>query len=106
MGDLDMIAQRYVTSEVTHIEIYGRMGKSVARMKNLSSTGAFFELQTGDYVPKKGDLLRATVHLTKIGRSRSMDAEVVWNSGLGFGIFFLKKEQLLEKMFQKTSATL
>lgn len=97
------VAQRYPTSEIAHIEIYGRMGKAVARMKNLSATGAFLELQNGGYVPRPGDLLRATVHLASVGRSRSVDAEVVWNDGLGFGVSFLKKPELLERMFQRNA---
>lgn len=98
------IAQRYPTLETAHIEIYGRMGKSVARMKNLSATGAFLELQNGGYVPRKGDLVKATVHLRTVGKSRIVDAEVVWNNGLGFGVNFLKKAELLERMFQRNSA--
>lgn len=102
MSDLSSLtAERYPTSEIAHIEIYGRMGKAMAKMKNLSVTGAFMELQNSEYIPRKGDLIRATVHLHKLGRSRVVDAEVIWNRGLGFGVCFLKKAELLERMFQK-----
>lgn len=99
-------AQRFDTAEITHIEIYGRMGRVVAKMKNLSQTGACFQLVNGDYVPKRGDLVKATVHLHSLGRSRTVDAEVVWNSGLGFGASFLKKDQLLERMFRRSMPAL
>ena len=93
--------KRYETSETAHVEVYGRMGRLVSKMRNISTTGAFLELANGDYMPKKGDLVKATVHLHSLGRSRVVDAEVIWNSGLGFGISFLKKQQLLERMFQR-----
>lgn len=99
--EITLPAQRYDTSEITHIEIYGRMGRVVAKMKNLSATGACFQLVNGDYIPKKGDLVKATVHLHSLGKSRTVDAEVMWNSGLGFGACFIKKNQLLEKMFRR-----
>lgn len=99
-----MTKKRFPTQEVAHIEVYGRMGRAVAKMKNISSGGAFLELSNGDYMPREGDLVRATVHLNTIGRSRAVDGEVMWNNGLGFGIAFLKKDELLEKMFQKSAA--
>ena len=98
-----MSAHRYTTSEVAHVEIYGRLGQLVSRMKNLSTTGALLELKSGTQVPKKGDLIRATIHLHSIGKTRVMDAEVVWTSGLGFGVSFLRKTELLERMFSKNS---
>lgn len=94
-------AQRFETSEIAHVEIYGRPGRLGARMKNISSTGAFLQLNGGSLRPGKGDLIRATVHLHTLGRSRTVDAEVVWSSGTGFGISFLRKNQLLERMFQR-----
>lgn len=100
-----MNAQRHPTSEVAHVEIYGRPDKAVCRMKNLSETGAFLTLVKGQAIPSRGDLVRLTIHLNQIGKIHAIDAEVVWCSGLGFGICFLKKTQLLERMFQKSSPT-
>lgn len=96
-------AQRYPTTEIAHIEVYGRMGRVAARLKNVSATGAFLQLTGGMYRPQKGDLVRATVHLHTLGRSRAVDGEVVWSRGAGFGISFLRKTDLLEKMFQKSA---
>ncbi|HRO66243.1 MAG TPA: PilZ domain-containing protein [Pseudobdellovibrionaceae bacterium] len=100
-----MTAHRYTTSEVAHIEIYGRLGQLVSRMKNLSMTGALLELKAGTQVPKKGDLIRATIHLHSIGKTRILDAEVIWTNGLGFGVSFLKKPELLARMFSKNSSS-
>ena len=94
-------AQRFPTAEVAHVEFYGRSGKISARLKNVSSTGAYLALLGGVYRPQKGDLVKATVHLNSLGRSRSVDGEVMWTTGSGFGISFLRKAQLIERMFQK-----
>lgn len=94
-----MIAQRFDTEEVAQIEVYGRNhSKIVARMRNLSSTGAFFELAQSEYVPKQGDMLCVTVHLPSLNRSRIVHAQVVWNRGLGFGAQFMMKDELVTRM--------
>lgn len=95
-------AQRYETSEIAHVEVYGRMGRVAARLKNVSSTGACIQLTSGTYRPNKGDLVRATVHLPQLGRSRAVDGEVIWSRGAGFGICFINKTSLLEKLFQQS----
>ncbi|MEK6773738.1 MAG: PilZ domain-containing protein [Bdellovibrionota bacterium] len=96
-------SRRFSTLETAHVEVYGRMGTLVARMKNLSSTGAFLELANGEYIPQDGDFLHVTINLSTVGRSHAFDAEVVWNKGLGFGVNFIKKDQLLDKMLQRNT---
>jgi len=98
-----MSARRFTTLETVHVEVYGRMGTLVARMKNLSSTGAFFELSNGEYIPQQGDFLHITVNLNTVGKSHAFDAEVIWSRALGFGVHFIKKEQLLDKMLQRSA---
>lgn len=98
-----MTQKRFYTQEFAHVQVYGRMGNLVSKMKNLSSTGAFLELSQGEYVPQKGDILRVTVHLSTIGKSRAFDAEVIWNKGLGFGLHFIRKEDLIDKMMNRAA---
>jgi homogentisate 1,2-dioxygenase len=98
-----MIAERFSTSEIARVQVYGRMGNMVAKLKNISSTGGFLELINGDYVPKQGDFVHMTVNLHSMGRIHEVDAEVVWNDALGFGISFVKKDQLLSRMMSKGS---
>ena len=93
--------RRFHTLETAHVEIYGRMGTLIAKMRNLSSEGAFLELTNGEYIPQNGDFLHVTVNLTTLGKAHSFDAEVIWNRGLGFGIHFIKKEALLDKMMTR-----
>jgi hypothetical protein len=95
--------KRFSTLEMAHVQVYGRMGNLVSKLKNVSSSGAFLELTQGEYVPQQGDIIHVTVHLHSINRSRAFDAEVKWNDGLGFGVHFIKKDQLVEKMMTKNA---
>jgi hypothetical protein len=96
-----MTAQRYETKEIAHIEVYGRHhGKMVARLKNISRSGAFFELAQSEYVPRQGDMLCVTVHLGSLKKTHVLHAQVVWNRGLGFGAHFINKDELVSRMLQ------
>jgi hypothetical protein len=90
--------ERYLTQEKAYLEIFGRMGTLIAEMKNLSITGAFLEILKGDYIPQKGDLMRVTIPLESLGRTRSVNAEVVWGKSLGVGICFLSRQETMTKM--------
>jgi hypothetical protein len=93
---------RYLTDEQAFLEIYGRMGTLTAQMKNLSSTGAFLEVLKGDYIPQKGDLLRVTVPLDTVGRTHSVNAEVIWGKSMGVGICFLNRQETMTKMLSRS----
>lgn len=100
-----MTAERYETKEIAHIEVYGRHhGKMVARLRNISASGAFFELSQCEYVPRRGDMLCVTVHLSTLKKSRVVHAQVVWGRGLGFGAQFIAKDDLVAKMLQTKSS--
>lgn len=101
--NISMNADRHPTSEIARVQVYGRMGTMVAKLKNISTTGSFFELVNGDYVPRPGDFIHVTLQLHTVGRTHNFDAEVAWSSALGFGVAYVKKEQLLTKMMQKNS---
>ena len=92
-------SERYETKEIAHIEVYGRhRGTMVAKMRNISVTGAFFEMSQSDYVPKQGDMLCVTIHLGSLKKSHVVHAQVVWNRGLGFGAQFMPKEEIVTRM--------
>lgn len=94
-------AKRFVTNETAHIEVYGHIGILKASLKNLSATGAHLEVPPGNYVPQKGDLLNMTVQLSSVRRTHNVTAEVVWTEGIGVGICFINKDQVLERMMAK-----
>lgn len=94
----NIFTERYMTQERAYLEIFGRMGTLIAEMKNLSLTGAFLEIIQGDYIPQKGDIIRVTVPLESLGRTHSVNAEVVWGKSLGVGICFLNRQETMTKM--------
>lgn len=94
-------SQRFNTVETAHIEVYGRMGQLVGVIKNISKTGALVELTRGEYIPTNGDLVQMTIHLQSIRKTHYKDAQVIWNNGLSFGVRFVSKTDVLEKLFKK-----
>ncbi|MEN0059247.1 MAG: PilZ domain-containing protein [Bdellovibrio sp.] len=98
-------AVRFPTKETAHIEVYGHMGSLMVHLRNLSRTGACLEVSNkGDYVPQKGDLLNMTVRLSSLQRTHHVTAEVVWTQGMGLGICFIDKGEVLERMMAKSSS--
>ena len=92
------VARRFVTQELAHIEIYGKSGRILTKMGNLSASGAFFEVLSPNFTIKKGDIARVTINLRSLNRVHVVDCEVVWAKGLGVGVQFLKREELQEKL--------
>ena len=56
-------------------------------------------------MPRKGDLVRITILLRQINKTHIVDAEIVWSRGLGLGISFLKKTDLVEKLSGRVTAS-
>lgn len=96
-------AERFLTKEKASLEIYGRPGNVViADLKNLSKSGACLEwLQNGVEI-QPGDVVRMTVHLKTLNRQHNLSAEVVWRNGNRTGVNFLRSDQVLAKMMEKT----
>ena len=94
------VAQRFMTQELASIEVYGKEGKIVARMANVSITGAFFEVISSSFMPKKDDLVRISISLRAVNKTHLIDASVVWSKGLGLGVQFLTRDDLNVKIAQ------
>lgn len=95
------IARRFTTNEVATIEIFGRMETMHGTMKNLSRSGCFLELTKADYIPLEGDCVRIILPLKSLNKTRNLFAQVVWKKGLGFGLSFIKKEEISKKMLSR-----
>ncbi len=95
---------RYYTKEMAQVEVYGRMGKIFCKMSNLSQSGAFLEIINSNHMPRSGDLVRITVLLRQINKTHVVDAEIIWSRGLGLGLNFLKKTDLIEKLSGRVNA--
>jgi hypothetical protein len=98
----NLIARRFTTHEHAQIEVYGRIGKIFCKMGNLSTSGAFFEIISSNYMPRQGDLVRITVNLRSIKKTHILDGEVAWCKGLGLGIQFLNADLFRKKLTVKT----
>lgn len=95
-------AKRFNTNQEVKVEIYGHTIDILAKMKNLSSTGAFLELVEAEKIPQQGDLIRLTIPLLEVNKVRRLSAEVVWHQGLGFGINFISDEMVVDKLMLKS----
>lgn len=95
------IARRFTTNENATIEVFGRMETMHGTMKNLSVSGCFMELTKGEYVPQEGDCVRVMIPLKTLGKIRNLFGQVVWKRGVGFGLTFIKKEDISKKMLSR-----
>lgn len=98
-------ARRFLTQELAQIEVFGKEGKVLTKMTNVSVTGAFFEIINSPFMPRKDDLVRITVNLRAVNKTHVIDAQVVWNKGLGLGVHFLTRDEIngkIAKMLSKT----
>lgn len=97
-------SERFKTSEIAQVEVYGHVGIMVADLCNLSQTGAFLKLRKQGFMPQKGDLVNITVNLSSLNRIHNIDGEVIWTHDLGLGISFINKDDVLERMLAKASS--
>jgi hypothetical protein len=95
------IARRFTTNENATIEVFGRMETMHGTMKNLSTSGCFLELTKGEYIPQEGDCIRVVLPLKSINKTRNLFGQVVWKKGVGFGVSFIKKEDISKKMLTR-----
>ena len=95
------VAVRYDTKEKAVIEIYGKSGVVVARLQNLSQTGARITWEDKAFDLQKGELIRLVVNLKSLKREHKMNAEVVWARKSACGVHFINTEELVEKMVAK-----
>lgn len=93
-----LVAKRHTTKESAVIEIYGQTEKLFCRMNNLSTSGAFFEIVSANFTPKKNQIIRMTVTLKQINKTYILHGEVVWAKGLGVGVSFIKQKDLLTRI--------
>jgi hypothetical protein len=99
-----MSAERYPTKEKAEIEIYGKSGNIIARIKDISQTGACLQLLEHEASAlNKGDLVCMKVILRALKKEHRVNAQVVWSEGRQSGIQFLTSDQLVEKMMIRSA---
>lgn len=96
---------RFETVQNAHIEVYGQTIQAVAKLKNLSESGAFIEWDDRIPAPVKGDILRLTVELSQVGKKHRVSAEVIWTKSergdAGLGVSFIKPEDVVTKLMSR-----
>ena len=96
-------AKRFLTKELSFVEVYGKPDFIPAQLKNLSATGACLELdpnQTENLA--KGDIVRLIVKLNDLKKDRVVNAEVIWVKGREAGLCFIPPNQVLDKLLEKS----
>lgn len=94
-------AKRFQTNETAVVEVYGRIGMFKAQLKNISQTGAYLEWIDAPYEIAEGDILRLTVHLSEVQKSRNFSAELIWKKSEAGGVCFIMPEEVIDKMMSK-----
>ncbi len=91
-------ARRFLTQELAQIEVFGKEGKVLTKMANVSITGAFFEIINSNIMPKTDDLVRIIINLRAVNKTHVIDAQIVWAKGLGLGVQFLNRDEINTKI--------
>jgi len=97
---------RYLTDQSVEILSDFRDGKIVARMKNLSMSGAYFESAQRDFELVAGDFVKMSVGIGQPPKQYVFDAKVVWVKPqqtpgvVGYGITFIDKEEVYNNLLK------
>ena len=92
-------ATRYPTAQAAVVRSELRPGEMQAMIRNLSSTGAYLEVEENSLGLELHEVFAVQIELGE-GKSYSFDCKVMWTkktqAGLiGFGVAFINKEELL-----------
>lgn len=98
----EMSAQRFKTKEKANVEVYGKAVSFISTLKDLSSTGACIEWTESATPLKEGDLVKLTILLRALGKRHNLSAEVKWIDGNRSGIQFIRENEVLEKILEKS----
>lgn len=97
-------AHRYMTDQEVTISSDFREGKVVGRLKNLSVSGVYFEVDENILALKNDEIVRLHVLITNL-REYMFDCKIVWvkdlgEGRLGFGGTFMDKNEVLNSLLK------
>lgn len=98
-------SQRYDTQELAELEIFGKSGADRARMKNVSRTGARFEVFNQNSHLKTGDVIQIKIKLNQINKEHRMNGEIIWKKDTTLGVQFISSDKVFEKLKKTTRLT-
>lgn len=99
--EFQMGPKRYSVSLPVSSEKYGVGTRASLRMKNVSKTGALLHVTRTVEFFKKGDLLRLTVDLFELKKSKIVNAEIVWQEKDKIGVSFIMPDEVIKKLFRQ-----
>lgn len=97
---------RYLTDQAVEVLSDFREGRILARMKNLSLSGAYFESAQRDFELAPGDFVKMSVNIGQPQRQYIFDAKVVWTKPqqtpgvIGYGVTFIDKEEVYNNLLK------
>lgn len=89
---------RYPTHELAQLEVYGKVGKYSAHMKNISRTGAFFEMYNHVTQLRIGDVIQIKISLNQLNKEHFMNAEVIWKKNANIGVQFINSNKVFDRL--------
>lgn len=106
------IHPRYLTDQPIRLHLISGGASVEAQMKNLSISGAYFEIEENHPSFKVEDMIRMTVELAGI-RGYQFDARIVWRkpdikvdggkNKMGYGCAFLNKEAVYDSLLSQVA---
>lgn len=104
---------RFLTDLPVEVLCDMKFMKLSARVKNLSISGAYFEISDIGSTFAKGDLVRLAIQMptgASASKSYAFDARIVWikalseGGGTGYGCAFLNKEQVYDELLAQVGS--
>ncbi len=106
------IHPRYLTDQQIRLHLVNGGSQVEAKMRNLSISGAYFEIEENTPTFKIEDTVRMTVELAGI-RGYQFDARIVWRKAevkvdggvntMGYGCSFLNKEAVYDSLLSQVA---
>lgn len=92
---------RYRTYAKVRCQKYGAGLVSLMVLKNISKSGAKLNMISIQQEFQKGDILRMVIELDTIGRSRTVNAQVVWSQSGALGVSFLHPDDVVSRLLNR-----
>jgi hypothetical protein len=87
-------SKRFKTEEAAVIYLESDMTSLMAKVTNLSETGASLDVTSKGPMPKAGDTVSVILTLTNVNKSYEISATVAWVRQKKVGVKFMTKREL------------
>lgn len=96
---------RYLTDQKVEVTSDLKQGKTEGRMKNLSLSGAYFEVTSLAFDMAPADFIKVSIFAPTAAKFFIFDAKIVWSKplpegGHGFGVMFTNSEDVYNNLLK------